>query len=215
MVKAWAKQSELKKERIPTRQDIKDAAFYIPNLAYRSLFILLYLSGCRVTELVGEKKRNVWWKTKAEPWWHKKTVEPNIRGIRRDDITRDYIKGKDMLMLNITNRKSKERRRKIIPISVQVEKELIRMLDMYLNQLGPQELLFKFGKTRAYQVLQKYVEMNPHWLRHIRCTHLVTNYDFSEQHLVQYLGWADGRQAKHYMELRVSNIVDKYPEDDT
>jgi len=70
--------------------------------------------------------------------------------------------------------------------------------------------LFNFGKTRAYQIIRQATGWNNHWLRHLRATHLVLYHDFNEQLLIKFMGWTNSLPAKHYMELKWTDILDKY-----
>jgi len=182
--KPWGLQKELKQQRIPHEGDIKVIAANIQNIRTRALFILLYLTAGRVSELCYD--------------------------VKKKDITFQHMRGRAVLLINMPNRKHKLRHFKDIPIPIDKEQVLLELLNQYLKTLSDNDVLFNFGRTRAYQLVRKATGWNNHWLRHLRATHLVLNHDFNEQLLIRFMGWTNSLPAKHYMELRWSDILDKY-----
>jgi integrase len=55
----------------------------------------------------------------------------------------------------------------------------------------------------------KYWGVAPHYFRHCRLTHMVTEFDFNDQELVKYAGWSDSTPAKWYMSLKVTDLQRK------
>jgi integrase len=179
----WQYQQHLKKLKIIEPQDIINMAKGIQDGRRRTLFILTYLTGGRISEIVGQNG----------------LIKKNIEFIKIGD--------KEILKIEMRNEKNRERFRKIIPIVMDKEKELIDLLTSYLNNLNPEDVLFNFKKSRAYQLIREVSNFNPHFLRHLRASHLVTKYNFSDQKLVQYLGWTDSRPAKHYIHLKWEDLI--------
>jgi integrase len=184
--KVWGLQKDLQKQRIPTEGDIKVIAANIPDERTRALFILLYLTGGRISEIVFPE------------------------GLKKKNLDEQYRNGRAVLLLNIPNRKHRTRHFKDIPIPIDKEFELLELLRLYLQKFRDDDVLFDFGKIRAYQLLRGATGWNCHWIRHIRLTHLVLYHDFNEQLLIQFAGWTNSLPAKNYMELRWTNILDKY-----
>jgi len=182
---AWEHQKELKKQDIPSREEIKMMAQSLPDDRLKALFVILYLTAARITEITRELKRG-------------------------DIISTEY-KGRKLILFNLPNRKNKGRTRKQIPIPVDKERDLLEIALPYINQFNdPEQVLFPFNDRRAYQLISKHLKINPHWIRHIRLTHLVVLHDFNDQLLIRFAGWVDGRAAGHYMELKWKDILQKY-----
>lgn len=179
----WSHQKDLLKEPIPNPNEIINLAITCLNERNKALFILGYLSGGRISELLEITKMH---------FQHK-----NVDG-------RDLI-----LIKNLPNRKNKERHFKDIPIPIDnsFEKELFSMAWNYIDNLYPDRKIFDFTKIRAYQILKKDFDVNPHYLRHVRATHLVTEYNFNSSQLESFMGWSDARPAKHYVQLAWRNII--------
>jgi len=182
--KPWGLQKKLQKGKIPHEGDIKVVAANIKDNRARALFVMLYLTAGRVSELCYE--------------------------LRKKDLTIQYKRGRTILLINMPNRKHKTRHFKNIPIPLDKEEVLLEYLNQYLRTLKENEVLFNFGKTYAYQLMRMHVGWNNHWLRHLRLTHLVINHDFNEILLVKFAGWTDSRPAQGYMELSYSDILTKY-----
>jgi len=181
----WGLQNSLKKGKIPSENDIKVVAANIHSVKTRALFIMLYLTAGRVTEL----------------------VDGNVK---KSDIQLKYKNNRAVMLIKMPNRKHKTRHWKDIPIPLDKEGVLIKLLNEYLKTRYTDDKLFEFGKIRSYQLIRAATGWNNHWLRHLRLTHLVLNYDFNEQLLVRFAGWTNSLPAKEYMELRWTDILSKY-----
>jgi len=183
--KPWGLQSSLKLLKIPSENDIKVLAANISDIRTRALFIMLYLTAGRVTEVVGS-------------------------ALKKSDIELKYKQNRAVMLIKMPNRKHKTRHWKDIPIPLDKEGVLIKLLNEYLKTKYTEDALFKFGKIRSYQLIRGATGFNNHWIRHLRLTHLVMNYDFNEQLLVRFAGWTNSLPAKEYMELRWTDILSKY-----
>jgi len=184
-------------EEQPTHQEIIQIAKAIHRPEVRAAFILMYLTAGRNSEIT---------KNKLQIQGKKVT-----QGLKRKDIkfTTDN-KEREIMILNLPNRKHRQRHFKTIPIPIEKERVLISILNNYLKGLSPEEYVVPLTKHYASRLVLRHSGMNPHYLRHIRLTHLVINEDFNEQLLVLFAGWTDSRPAKNYMELRWKDILQKY-----
>lgn len=225
--KPWSSQKKLKKEEIPTQEELIVIARQIKNLQERALFILIYLTGGRISEVVrepylrkveykkeivtdgaGNKKEILVKNSQGSPIQIGITRERlGYSGIRRDNISWSFRDGRRILIISMQNRKNKRSKRKRIPIPLDKEKELVELLMEYVDKLQPDEALFPFSKTKAEKIINRVVGMNPHFLRDIRATRLVIDYNFNEYKLTQYMGWTDGRSAAKYVILNEKDIV--------
>lgn len=182
--KPWGLQKSLSKQKIPHEGDIKVIAANLKNLRTRALFILLYLTAGRVSELVYELKKK--------------------------DLVIQHKRGRTVLLINMPNLKHRKRHFKDIPVPLDKEEALLELLNHYLKTLQDNEVLFNFGRIRSYQIIRQATGWNNHWIRHLRLTHLVLNHDFNEQLLVKFAGWTNSLPARAYMEIRWTDILDKY-----
>lgn len=241
-VQPWSRQKKLQRayaydevpsidELVNITQDIQIGKRNpeLQTLQAQTLFVLYYLTACRVSEIVrtstlrrsktvkksfidekGNKIVRYKLNKDGEVTIRKRKVPHDYLGIRKKDITFEEINGKPCLLIRTENRKNKNRTTKRQPIPIEFEKELVKFLIKYTRMLSEDSFLFAFGIERATQIINKTVGWNAHFIRHVRATHLVSIYDFNEQSLIKFLGWTDGRPAKHYMELRSSDIVRQF-----
>jgi integrase len=182
-----------KKEVPPTRPEILGALCQLPVLRDRALLSFLYLTGCRISEVVRYKHRSKDWK--GEP-------------IKKDqvEIQSDFI-----IIHNVRVLKTrKEIRFKKVPIRVNsLEHPFINQFLEYFNKISdPNAYLFDITRQRAFQIL-KTVGIFPHLLRHTRVTHLISDYDFSVPQLQKFFGWIKWDSAGEYAHLDIRDIMKK------
>lgn len=186
--KSWSKQSFLKEERIQTIQEIIGMAETIDKDRDRALFILVYLTGGRIKEII------------------RKEEKPSIK---KNDLEIRNVDGREVLLINIRNEKNRKKKRKELPVPLdRKENQLFwNLLIPYLNVLSGDDELFPISYQTAYEIIDKISGWNPHWFRHLRATHLVTVYKYTAHQLMLYMGWSDLRPAKHYSELRWEDLL--------
>lgn len=200
--KPWSMQKELQNpyKDITTPNEILNIVYGIRKDRLRSLFVLTYLTAGRIRELIQYKH-----------YKDKKNVHPSIK---RKDIHFTKKDGRDVMLIKLRNLKQKEnsrRRIKEIPITLDNEfhRKLVNSIMDYISQKEMDEELFPFKYQFAYKNLFKKI-CNPHWLRHIRLTHLIKYHDFSDLLLQRYAGWSNTKPASIYSELRWGDFLDKY-----
>lgn len=190
--KPWAKQKELLKEVVPTPERIVQTAKEIEHEMTKYLFILEYLTAGRVSEITGDAQRQ----------------HP---GLTRDDFKVEIIQGRKFLIIDVPNRKNRAQKRKTIPVPLDRThtKELCEILFNYLNGLPPGQPAIPFGRHRAYQLMTKHLEVNNHFIRHVRLTHAIQHDNLNDSLLVMLAGWSDSRPLKKYKHLRVEDLASR------
>ncbi len=159
----------------------------------QALVSFLYLTGCRIEEVC-------------------KYIVPNKNGLniyKGFPIQKKQVTSREgvVIIQNVRCLKRKKELRRNIPIIINdLDNKFLSLLLNYVLKLQEEDYLFNIGRVRAYQILSK-VGLFPHYLRHIRLTHLVTDYGFSDAHLKQFTGWSDGRPASVYTHLNVENLI--------
>lgn len=225
----WKRQRILKKEDIPTQQQVYNMALALETPRDITLFIVSYLTAGRVSEIVrqpklrkneyqteefidnkGQRRVRVVRNSNGSP--SIKSVERiplNYKGITKNNITFEERGGKPLIIISMQNRKNKQFKRKNIPIPVSRENKLIKLMRYYLALLDETQPLFNFGVGNAERIIGK-VGMNPHFLRDIRLTHMVTLYNFNSFELAKFAGWKNSAPAERYVRLGYSDLVSKY-----
>jgi len=225
----WKRQRRLKREDIPHQEQIIRMAKSYWDIRDRALFIMTYLTAGRISEIVEKKylykvtyKKSLQ-RNNSGNMIHRivrndngspiaesiEKIEINFKGITKKDIFLTEKKKKSILMISMPNRKNKRYTRKNIPIPANRESELINMLYEYLNTLYDEQPLFPFKIWKAEKIIAK-IDMNPHFLRDIRLTHMVTIYDFNAFQLTKFAGWKDVSPAERYVRLGITDLIDKF-----
>lgn len=223
----WKRQRVLKKEIIPSQNQIYMMADSFKDLMERSLFIMAYFTAGRITEII--KTNNLYeneyeWEDhfdfkqqrnikrilrndNGSPKIKKRIKKPiNYPGIKKEDFIIKEVSGKTIMEVRMANRKNKQYGIKVVPIPISKEANLYKLLEEYLDTLSFGDALFPFATTKARKILAK-VNMNPHFLRDIRLTHMVTEYDFNAFQLVRFAGWKNISPAERYIRMSMKDLV--------
>ncbi|MEM2175196.1 MAG: tyrosine-type recombinase/integrase [Candidatus Micrarchaeia archaeon] len=183
----WKQQIALQNQDIPSPEEILDMIEKVPYLKWKALFSLVYLTAARINEVI------------------QVTTPEDFRIIERD--------GRKILLITLYNEKHKKRKIKkipIVPVNI-VERKLANYVIEYTNLFSDvKDVMWNISHQRAWKIFKKYLKMNPHFLRHIRLTHLVTEYNFNEHELKMYAGWTDTRPSSRYVEMRWTDILNKF-----
>lgn len=140
---------------------------------------------------------------------------------------KDVLYDPPYLYINTDNLKSKDKKRKAVVIDIELEPEMVRLFMKfykyrYNNHDSMDEALFRsvrdsdpngrLGRKQVYNIITSYLGFHPHFLRKIRATHLLTNFKFTGQELVDYIGWKDINSSAPYILISAENIKNKFNE---
>jgi len=181
--------------KIPSLNEIPDIINRGTSTRTRALASLLYLTACRISEILKVVKQTDIIRDKAD-------IEEEL----------DWRIGeKNIILVKTGNKKHKRTRTKtqIINLDRPIERELWGNVDDYIDEIGEREILFPHNRDWAHKLLRKEYNIFPHLLRHFRLSHISGKYDLTEQQLVLFAGWTDGRPAKTYVHLRARDLLRK------
>ena len=231
---AWKRQRELKKQDIPEQAQVYNLAKQYDNLMERCLFILTYLTAGRISEIVhrtwqykhqyefylkevsrsGTAITHIWTIKRNQNGSPKIALTEKFKvdqpGIRKQDIMFTEKDNKQLMIVSIRNLKNKKYIRKNLPIPIHKEADFIQPIRDYLDTIQESETeLFSFNRRKAQTIINK-VGLNPHFLRDIRLTHLITIYDFNTFMLQKWAGWQNATPAERYVRLGYSDLISKF-----
>ena len=212
---SWKRQRILKKQDIPIQEEVLQMARSYSNIMERSLFIMAYLTGGRITEIIKcpyLRKFHYMKEKDAKGNFQVEKVEKvrlDYPGILKKNIMFTQLRGKNVMIISMQNRKNKNIQRKNVPVPVEKEGEFINLLQEYLVTLKDDDPLFPFQTGKSKKIMAK-IGMNAHFLRDIRLTHMVTIYHFDTFQLVKFAGWTNISPAERYVRLGMTDLVDKY-----
>ncbi|MBW2969148.1 tyrosine-type recombinase/integrase [Candidatus Woesearchaeota archaeon] len=189
------KKRKAEEQEIITLQQTIKLINKIQKKQHKALLSILYLTGARESEI----------------------THPNPLRLRQ--LSFEKINEKNFLIFRqIITLKRRKTIRRNIPILIDKNTlPLINNITEYLESEhfkeirdeGDNTILFRMSGKRVYQIVQENTKMYPHFFRHLRNTHLVTEYNLNSQELKQYNGWKDSRPADTYTHLNYIDLAKK------
>lgn len=180
----------------PTKQQLIHLINTVPNTKHRALFILLYITGCRIAEITGRKKK--------DKQLHTPIYKHQVEIIEEE--------GRQTLLIqNVKVLKRRKLIHKTIRLPIEPEKQFLEPLINYINTLQMEEPLFDYHPAYVWELVKKYFGNNyfPHFFRHTRATRLASDYGFNAIELATFLGWGDTRVAMTYTHLSTQDLAKK------
>lgn len=184
-------------QEIRTRQQLLYSISQMNGVRDKALAAFIYLTGARISEILGHKKTFTDGRTLI--------IEPlkkeNVELIAEEDL---------MIIHNVPCLKQRDRLpRRNIPIIITQELEFLRLFMPYYNILQEGQPLFNITRQRAWQIVNKELNIYNHFLIHERCTHLVTIKNFTDIDLMRFRGWKNTTAAAVYTHLNYKDIAAK------
>lgn len=169
----------------------------IQNPRNRALAAILYLSGARVTEIVGRLEKG-------------SVITYSVPPLKRKEIKLYELSGEKIVLLeNIRVIKGKQLRYRTTPHPVTKEGKFLECAKEHLDSLTPEDIVFKMKRGTAHYLIKKETGYFPHYLRHLRASHLVLNYGFGQHDLMEYFRWEGVNMPNKYVHLRPVDLINK------
>jgi len=159
---------------------------------YYYLYLFIYLFGCRVTEALNIRRSDIMFKDDVI------TARINTLKNRKTPLryVPCYLYGKESKMaLKLWDwiKKFDRPDQKLFPVTRQrAFNHFTNKADCFVKEIDP--------KTRRF-VDNEFFQINPHFLRHCRLTHLVSEYHYDLMSLIHFAGWTDSKPATIYVRL--------------
>jgi len=164
---------------IPSNEEIREQISKVDNSRDKAFLSVLYLTGARISEIV--------------------------KRLKVKDIQQEQLGDRLFYVFYVYTEKRKEKkavfRRNGIPYDN--NKFYLENIINYIKRFGlkEQDILFNFDRKTGQRVVKKWMDCNPHFLRHIRVSHLTSDYGFNARELMDYIGWSDIRTTVIYTHL--------------
>jgi len=201
---------------IITKEQLKDIIL-LSNAPpkFKALAAFIYLTGARVSEIVPNKLRK----------WRGITLGQLINGT---DLIVESVGDKTFWVLqNIPVEKIRDRnpftkRKNIkgikfrnIPINLESSFDFTEIVTNWIEsefdevnrKPTPNTVLFPYTRQWVQYNLNHFMGIFPHYLRHLRLTHLVQDYGISDAHLQLITGWDSTTTAMHYRHLNWRDVA--------
>jgi hypothetical protein len=116
---------------------------------------------------------------------------------------------------NLVRLKNNALVKRSILINIEKEKDFILPITTYIGhqkvraKIEPGTPLFNFTRKTGHALVTKHFpeeKIFPHYLRHLRATHLSTVFGFDHDRLVHYFGWTNSQSADYYVKLKTTDL---------
>lgn len=202
-----------KSKIIPTfnRKYVIDRISLLDNQRDRALIAFLYLTACRVSEVVPQIVREPVLKDVLQPDGAVQKCPVLVPVKKEEGMRKGQIEIQDRYWM-VTDVRTLKRRKKglhvgrLIPLGIKKEKDFLDFVYPYISNMHSDEVLFPITRQRVFQIAQK-IGFYPHLLRHIRCSHLVKDYHISAADLKLYIGWSNISSFDTYVHLDIKNLM--------
>lgn len=168
-------------EPLPNPKEIEILFNSIPGARSRALFALAYLTAGRCNEVLSLEEAQF------------KHIEVGGRRL--------------LLIENMKNSKNRKKKFKDIPLPLDEHKPLMDFLLTYLEARKGKRLFDFYTVSRAEQLLNEAVGMNPHFIRHVRLTHLAKYKQFDPMQLMKFAGWTTTDLVDRYINYNWRDLV--------
>lgn len=218
----WA-EGKPSKERVPKEEEIVQKILSVAqiDLEASAYLSLLYLTGSRVEEITPY--------TYKGKEYQLGNILLKKHGVRLKDIFGEEDKDGRQWIKIITRVEKTFKAKKDMPVEDRLKKlekttykkqrfpydesfpcfPLLKVIESYIEQFKEPDKEIVCIVTKTLQrYCQKYLDLNPHMIRHWRCKILVREYGFTPQDLKKFIGWGSFAMPMYYSESE-QEIIDK------
>jgi len=159
--------------------------------------------------------KDPYWRRIAKGLYYTGARAGELIKIKSQHITKEES-SPDFLLIRINTEKNLHAPVRYIPINIKKEPEALQVFvvtpnpnDLCFPSYNPEINTDSFLRTMRREFNKSWAGVAPHYFRHCRLTHCITEFDFNDQELVKYAGWTDSKPAKWYVSLKTTDLQKK------
>lgn len=207
---------------LPSRSEIHERINAIEDTNTRLYCTIAYAYGNRVEELVRYEILRQLSRQKAGNKWKipnpkysesiQKGEKPYLPSITPSNFQKTIAKnGQEYLVLTCRNLKNKTVHYKRLPVNTKKEGRILKFLLKWLENQPADKEIFPVNRRTIDRWIKQYAPFfrSSHFLRHLRCTHLINEYDFKESELKLFAGWTNTNPAQFYVHLNPNDLMER------
>lgn len=191
----------------------------VTNLRDRAFMSFLYLTACRKGEPLPHRKKIKVFEMvndvdgRKNKEWTGKYRYSVIEGFRVNQIigVNRYNKAANKMMRFVDFQNLYVGKTRLdpllsirtVPVNVELYREFLQYIFDYIRaeKLDGESVIFKFSSRTATNLTDKSIGVFPHFLRHLRLTHLKILHGYDAIDLMRFVRWKDTRPADVYVHL--------------
>jgi len=177
---------------IPSRQELILKLDDIGHVRDKALICFLYLTGARITEVLGDAKKGI----------------PSFKARQIEEI--DDKRGAMVVFrqLPILKRRGTTLLKRDVMAFVDMEKPFLEPINAYWSTIEDLEQpMFPITRQRAWFIMNKKFGWFNHFFRNARATHLANEYGFSGMTLQAFFGWASWQMPMLYTKTTMRDVT--------
>jgi integrase len=182
-----------------------------------------YISMARYDDIIPYDKLKEFFNECPEPYWKRIAQGLYYTGCRAGELIKiqnQHITidkdNPDFLSIKIFTEKNPHSPVRYIPINTKKEPQAMEVFPINPNSLdysfpsyNPTILPESYLRVMRKKLNEFFPGFAPHYFRHCRLTHMITEFDFNDYELVKYAGWSDSKPAKWYVSLKTTDLQKK------
>lgn len=216
-----------KPQQHPDREELKQIIHSIEDYETRMLATALFLTGCRISEIVGSKKLFYTVKRKIQNPDGTFTVEKTKQAKTVQGLVKGQLRRNEDGLWTFRDVPVLKRRGGVVDVRDVVvspkDDDLVKEIASYQDGLSDGKLLFPitrmtawrwlvlaFGKTEEEHIpipgLGVKRPLHPHWFRHQTASVKAKYDDLDSIKLLQWFKWLDVKHAGHYASMSTKDL---------
>lgn len=172
------------------------------RIRQHALVVFLFLTGARISEVVGVRNQFDGKKYDVEPLRKTQIEKTEMFGHKIWRVhNMPVLKRKFKIGQNLEGQDVKNYPLRTVSCLYEIEKPFIDYFDTWLKYVEEEGIIFKMTAAHAWSLSKEFNNSYSHYWRHARLTQLAKEYGFTDLQLQHFVGWQSTQMASKYTHL--------------